>query len=265
MKELKTMLPLSSIAIIIVSFLNMHFYYKVFGVLIQNYIEISEIVFSLTAFISSGFLFLIFGLYMFIVIRRRDNAMSHDANFNENNAYRYFRYHRIVKLRPIARVFETLGIAVEILLVGMLFLVHQIFAGFTDQELMQSTWELDLNILILAICFSSFVIALCLWLKKIDENGSHIPYLFLVSVTISGIYLLAARNQRSAQLVMSGYSKYQVRLITEHKEYRSGDSLLYVGATKGYYFLYSPIDSASVVVPSNEVIEAKFHQLRHGL
>lgn len=265
MDRLKELLPLISIGVVVISFLNLTFYYSQFGVAIQNYIEVSEIIFSLTTFTSTIYLIAYLVLFILTAYRKKDTpGLSGDKKILEFLEKYKESNKKIVRLlvRPITE--KTLYIMILLISIGLL--LFRLQSSTRNAELENSASSFDLDCLALIFLTSCLLATVSLYKRQMEEFSDQQVYIFFLSIIVLSFTFLGYRNQRKADLVKLGKPKFSVTLKTDsNKIYKTSDSLLYIGATKGYYFLYNTSDKTTVIIPANTLVEHQVIQIRSGL
>ena len=225
---LKVLLPAIPIAVIVISFFNMSFYYSQFGVAIQNYVEVSEIIFSLLTFTSTIYLIGYLALAILIAYHKKEKQGPSD---NEKILSLFEKYKSSNK--KILR-FLTLQINENILIIltllaslGLLLLRLQYYSG-TDAALEDSTSQFDLDCLIFIFVASWLLAVFSLRNRKIEELADQQICIFFLSMLVLSFTFLGYRNERKADLVkLLGKPKFSVTLKTDSdKIYKTSDSLI---------------------------------------
>ncbi|HEU5292484.1 MAG TPA: hypothetical protein VFU05_17675 [Cyclobacteriaceae bacterium] len=264
--ELKKWAPFATIGIVILSFLNLHFFYSGFGIQIYNYLDVSEIIFSLTAFFASLFSLLYFVVFLYLFIRQKSkNESEQDTVETENKALLYFRNHKLRYLRFLHKLFD--GLTPYILLTTILVALFSLYlaGSFPQSELLKSSMEYEFHSFLFIILLSGYITLLSIWIGKRTSVDKKDGYLFISALLINTLLFLMIRNSKSSELIMAGHPKYSVEMTTNHKRYSTNDSLVFIGNTKNYYFLYNRKSKESFIIPSNSILETKMHRLRFGL
>jgi len=263
MKKIVESWPIISIAILMISFLNYAFYYSQFGIPIHNYIDLSEIIFSLLTFVSS--LFAICSFVLFIMIMPGNKA---DRNDDRQSPPEMFLRYRVSKYGFIRfffaffteKIFYILGF------IGLSVLIIYHSLTITDDELLVSTVWLDWYYAFLTILLSSLITLLSIRGSSISNISGRQSYIFLFAAVVCGSIFLVDRNRRAAQLIKQGKVKYTIIAKSNHGDiYRSNDTTLFIGSTRNYVFLYNPQKETAIVIPTNAIEELSIRQLRGGL
>lgn len=267
MKKITEALPIISIAVIAISFLNLAFFYTQFGVPIQNYVEVSEIIFSLTTFFSSALYFAILLTFVSVIaVLRSKKSTSQEvieSNSSEIPASYRTSEHRAVRL--FYYIFSEKVVAI-------LFITF-IAAGFwdglsdamTDERLRESVIWFDILGFMFVLVASTIPTLLSTPGREIKATNQP-GIILLLSVIILSILFLNLRNRRRAELIISGNPKYSAKItLTDDRVYNSSDTLLYVGATKNYTFFYCTRNKSTFTISSNNIRTTELKKLREGL
>jgi multidrug efflux pump subunit AcrB len=170
MRQLVNNLPLITLVILLFSFLNLHFFYGSFGIAVQNYLDVSEIVFSMTTFISSVVSLILFCLYLNIVLfSRKTGGRKENLNFKKgNNLSNNIKSSKYRVVRYLARLVEP-GAILIFVYSGVIFILFYIVNSLTDEQLRASSREFDFCCYLLV----SFGIC-CIWIcyDRTDVDSS---------------------------------------------------------------------------------------------
>lgn len=270
MKGILNAIPLWTILMVVISFLNLHFYYFIgFGIQIQHYLDVSEIIFSLTSFVSLTILFSIISLALLVVKRDKTATTNSPDSSNKNEQSKFvdfFRKNRFTIIRKAySIVFPKYG----------LFIVASILFGtwlkiVIDESVFErvavSSADFDYNFIILMLSGILFLVSLNRVINK-DFVWRNLRWSNVYGfVAISILTYLITRNSISADLINKGYSKYSVQLELEgDSSLYTNDSLIFIGSTKNYYFFRNTNSEYNTIIPVNEIIEIKIKKLRGGL
>jgi predicted neutral ceramidase superfamily lipid hydrolase len=187
-----------------------------------------------------------------------------DEDKKKSRIRRYFKSHKIKALRKLAPLFLPMRVTLMIN-ASILILLGYIISSLPDSVLLENSFGYDYLGLIFLLFLSIFVVtATSLVRKRGSESQAEISFFMIFFVGL--IAFSAFRNNKSAHFIMKGNPKYTVTLKTNSNEiYATNDSILYIGGTKNFYFLYNRKTRGCYVVPSNIVVEAKVKRIRDGL
>jgi hypothetical protein len=263
MSKIKDWFPIISVGVIFVSFLNLSFYFSQFGIAIQHYIDVSEIVFSLTTFVSSAYTIAFLLLFILITSRSKETTTESTSVAKGLNSYKTSKYYLVRQFSNLITE-RTLYILVSVACIaGVLFHFNDYN---TDEELIESSTWFVFDCLFMMMLFSCIVMVVSVKDLAAIEMTGRTAYVFLITVTILMVTFLSYRNKRSADLIRSGHPKYSFVFKTRDTNlYKSSDSLIYIGGTKDYFFLYQSNKESTIILQKQDIIEATIQKLRGGL
>lgn len=263
MTKIKEWFPIISVGVVVVSFLNLSFYFSQFGIAIQHYIDVSEIVFSLTTFASSAYTFAFFLLLLLITSRSKEKADESTPIRKGLSSYRKSKYY-LVRLFSNLITEKILYLFVGIVCICAI-LFH--FSDYNaDEELIKSSIWFDFDCLFLMVVISCTVTVVSVKDLAAIEMTGRTAYVFFLTIWILIVTFLSYRNKRSADLIKNGNAKYSFVFKTKEADfYRSSDSLIYIGGTKDYFFIYQPSKESAIILHKTDIMEATIRKLRNGL
>lgn len=257
-------LPIATIVVLTISFLNIHFYYNSFGLIIHNYLDVSEVIFSNIAFVSSGLTFLFFAIYLKIVTSRTSPRVK--FNFQEEGKlYKQLKTSKSAFVRFIS--WFTKGANAGILIFTALLMLFAVyFSGVhPDDELLSSAHDYDFDWYILIIFVATYACVFSLWLREGDKFSIGDVTILFMTMGLMIIIFLSHRADKSAGFVKAGHPKYEVLIATKSDSIQSNNSLVFIGGTRNFYFLYDRKDSTSLIIPSTDIVVVEIKKLRGGL
>jgi hypothetical protein len=264
MNKLIKALPIISIVLVVLSFLNLHLYYRNFGIDIQNYLDLSEIIFSLTVFLPGVGMFVVFALIMLIALTP-EHGVKEQQKPSDNKLYKYFKDHRSKRLRILARFSSNIffaALVVSAVVIALILLRPYIFP---EEDILQATERFDFYLFIIVMTSSFAATVIAASIKGIDIESETAFYFLIGAIFITSLGALSYRGFSRSDLILTGKPKYEVEFKTLNSTYVSDDSTHYVGSTRNFHFLYHVGREENTVIPVKDVIEAKFKKLRTGL
>lgn len=232
--------------IIFLSYVKIYFNYALYGINVNSYIDVSEIILSITPVIFElVILSILFGAF-----------------------YRTFEFVKLKKGKPLTGLQEFLShfqIGIVLIMSGY-FYYHA--PNFVAKNLPIGTIYLQFAVLLsisLAVIFTVFIVYLHTMrirtsARLVTMNSTSITLL------ITFLLIIIAESRMSYALNKSGHPKYDVRLELNNGTYvASRDSLLYVGSTSNYYFFHNFKTENNAIIPKSSVLKENQKQLRIGL
>jgi len=270
MKSITGALPIISIVIIAISFLNLAFYYSQFGVQIQNYVEVSEIIFSLTTFFSSAFFLVVFAILLLVITGFGSKGSSDRLkNADDKNSQEMFASYRKSKHRFVRFFFSFFSekIFIAVIIAAIAFGIWDgVRDAMTTEALKESVVWFDISGLVLVFVTSAIPATLCIPGRAMKDADETYKITFFLSLIILSTQFLIVRNQRRAELVKAGNPKYSMILVlSDTRTYTSNDTLLYVGSTKNFIFFYNARKQSTVAISGADVRASEIKALRGGL
>ncbi len=268
---IKQVLPVASGGIIVVSFLNLYFYYQSgFEIRIQNYIEVSEIIFSLTSMTSFAFVIGLIAFSLLIVQREKpENSIEVQPKLKERSRTKLEQFFLNSRFRILKKIYGLLS--APRILFGASALLTFFYAGRVKNEsalekiaIDHLSFEMSFFVLIL-VGATSFSL-----LNPAIYNSPRLSKLDLIRLFWSiGFWILAfivTRNILSAKLILSGHHKFEVHLaMKDNSKVQTTDSIAFVGSTKNFHFFRNLKSNENYIYPASEVRSITMKQLRQGL
>lgn len=266
MRQLVNNLPIITVIVLFFSFLNLHFFYGSFGIAAQNYLDVSEIVFSMTTFVSSAVTLILFCLFINIALFSRKKSNDNDLSFKKgNNLSISLRSSKYQIVRYASRLVEP-GSVLIAFYSGFIWTLIYIINSFTNEQLLASAREFDFYCYLLVFVTSGYVMLIQMWIRRAKDIKRKDLNTFLLALPIGCIVFLSVRNSIRTDFIKSGFPTHKVSLqLNDHQKVESTDSVFYIGSVKNYYFFYRNVDSSSVAIPATRVEKAIIRRIRNGL
>jgi hypothetical protein len=236
---------------VILSYLQLHFYYALFDIGIYSYIDPSEIIFGFANLWKESLVAIVYFIIFhktldFIRIKRpTENPSVMD------------KAKRITSTVQILFFLGTIS--------SMLYFIITSFPKGNEES--------DVNVLsqivVLIGCFLTvYGIVITLYflslLIKFRERLITVPLTFL-GVIIACIIMSTIESYISFKLVTSGHPKYDLQLVlSDGSKFGSDKETFFIGSTGRYYF-FGNKKNRNIVIPKSSVIREDQSLLRRGL
>jgi len=237
-------IPLASVMLIYLGVLKSLVYYRIFGIEILNYISLSEaILFSLDfilIFVIGGVLGVIFSMGV-MPFKKMDELVENRSGISKEQ--------RREKMDNLSNnVFKWFYI-----IIGIGWLIVTIIIMILEKEIKWIDFGLT------TIIFGS-TMAGCQFVRVgIDKKGvltDEVRSIIAIGLLLT-IYV-ACDSVRSAELIKTKKPIINTLIVLkENKSIATTDSLIYIGRTDKYTFLYDKNVKASEVISNDEIILTK--------
>jgi len=234
-KTLQTYLPYLSGLLIILGVMYVNFYYSFFGITIEKYLNISEL---LLLFIDKKiFALFILCLSQFIIIKV------------------ILRAHKLEKIEKKKENGNSKKYSVTGIVIPLIIFMNILVFFFNSFELVYiqiiDSIIICFYIVILGIIDQSTTV---IFDKKI--NRSYINWLIAFFLCIGTLYTMVLLEEKR---INNGYYT-GTTIFSKDSTYVSDAQHYYIGKTENYYFIYNQKQKSTLVIPEREVLkfELKF-------
>lgn len=235
LKRVKEFAPVASIIIIIFGLLRQIFFYAHFGIEIQNYLTLSELILSISKeliVIVIITLFITFQAYVYLhdAKNRINGALS---GTHTRNRWRLFRGELIVSFLLIAAIimdFIKNGETVSILWFTALLVFNLYPIFFFETKLKFQTLNRTFN----PLSFNIILISI------------------LVIISLSVMTYMAIKSSEKGQFIGT-------IIQTKDSTYISDTTHYFIGKTEKFYFIHNQNKKSTLVIPETEVVNAEIH------
>ncbi|MCD9019153.1 hypothetical protein [Parachryseolinea silvisoli] len=252
LQENFTGISLFTTIIILISYIKIYFYFGLYGINVNNYLDVSEIILAFGPTVKE--LFILMLLYIGI--------------------YRLFEFVKIKEGRPETSARKRLSIFMILIIVGFGILAYykipDLIMTFISDITAYATGLVILQIVTVGIAFAVtlFVVSfLYIHVMATFSSGRLVTMASTgAALLVSFLFVILYENQISYGLNNAGRPKYSVTLMLNNQEsIMSSNSLTYIGGTVNYYFFHDFKTKENIIVPKNSVTKAKQTQHRIGL
>lgn len=248
---LKEYLPTVTIALTLIGFFDLYFYFRLFNIDIYNFLDVVEIIFSF----SSIFLYFV-GLVLALLLLYA-SLLIMVIPFSRNEKL----MGRLERLTNARRKFKTSKFAmygrrffgIAIVLIFISFLVDKFFFPYSP------VYETEIVIMFGALFIGGLVLVADYPKEALDEvNASTI----LVALLAFFMTFIAARDYFKFKNVVHGFPATIVTLTMGDDTHftsghagqgQAGSGLYFIGATKGFYFFWNKVNRTTQIIPVSEI------------
>jgi hypothetical protein len=249
LKKLKDRLPIFSIALIFVGYLNYHFFYSEFDIEIAPYLTTTELVFSFLPitipfiyFVTLALLLFLGLILSFISPRKKDDKVADEEERSQyqlmslsslsERLKRKFRLKKkdfhdwIMILLTSLNFFISLCINLYVYLYVFLVFFNLVsvrpFFGFSNSAVSSIIW---------LVCI--FVLNNYHPDSEVRKRSGSLIFVMVIAISVN---LLLIYNRERASNLLNGKPEYNASIITEDDSLTTSGTLIYVGKTSDYLF-----------------------------
>jgi hypothetical protein len=238
---------------ILISYFKLYFYFGLYGLNINSFIDVSEIILAFSPIIKELLVLAIF----------------------HTSVYRLFEFVKTKKGRPIKNMQKYSLVFQIILVISGWVIFYRSIPGFLKTKIIIETNSFTIDIIyvqlvILAFAFGGTIMLVYIIyihvMVIIDSDRLVTMSSIGIALIFSFLLIIMLESKTSYSLNEAGYPRYSVKiLLSSQEQLESSDSLVYIGGTINYHFFHDFKHKRNTIVPKSSVVKESQTQLRVGL
>jgi len=247
--QYKTYLPIFLLLLYILGYVNLSYYYSVFNVSIEYYINLTDILMYVAGRLVSILLtFILFELIVslptiYIIEKRRNNVIKNKLLESKKSKEVNSRYKNIYSRDKFDGSYSLLSMVILFLIFIVVFVILKIVASW--------------SVYLIAIIFFKLYLALSDKKNKDNQVFEIFKYSIIIIPLISiflGLGFLESKE------ILEGKNSKEITFLENNKNFSTkSDSLLFIGETSEYLFLYYPRDKETKIFSKSTITDFKIY------
>jgi hypothetical protein len=236
---------LFTVIIILCSYIKLLLFYNQFNIIIYNYLDASEIIFSFTTLFKEFVILIVAFLiihksFIFIKLKLNENKINNLVGFIS----------LAISVGALTYMYISIPEMLSLDKEGIDLLVQQFALIFYSYGV---------------ACGLSFFLYMATFYIKQRERLITLP-LTSLAVFFTFFLITSTENRISHDLLMHGHPKFKINVyLTDQEIIESSDSLIFIGATNNYLFFRDKPNESNLIIPRSSILKEEQKQLRNGL
>lgn len=252
--QMSKYIPLISIILIFLSFVNLHFFYSEFGIAIYDFLDTGEL---LLLFLPNILASLLIGTVIFISL-----LFTQKIKIKENNQEKRYRrkpikyYFGLLRFRKLRRfgISKTIAILGRILSAPFVLWGIMIFLLIMGKESghIENCPNSFMSDPVLQIYFLTCLF-FCYQIAELPLSENILNISIIITIFFFFLLMMGQRSSCKAENYRNGNSLRKIEFTYEDSKVASSNNLVYLGGTKQYIFMFNLENEKSYVYEKSNV------------